>query len=223
MGHRGKEGLRSLSKRSFEVKTAATGEQFIEITFNEKTKKNQGDSLSSASDALHNDHHVITEIKDSILCPVSSFKMYLDLLNPDCTAFFQYPNKRKDGLKRKVIGKNPLGNMMKEISDAAKLSKTYTNHQIRKTTVTGMHRSGFSLQEKANVTKHKNLESLKHYVNKPTLQEKASYNERLFNYGANEEVHKRSNDKSELQPRKKQAKNKENVEEDHDNHGAIAV
>ena len=205
------------------MKTSATGEQFIEITFDEKTKKNQGDSLSAASNSLHNDHHVITEIKDSILCPVSSFKMYLDLLNPDCTTFFQYPNKRKDGFTKEVIGKNPLGTMMKEISDVAGLSKIYTNHQIRKTPVTGMHRSGFSLQEIANVTKHKNLDSLKHYVSKPTLQEKASYNQGLFNYGNTKENPKRSNNKTEPQPKKKQAQNKENLQEERDNDNAIAV
>ena len=90
-GRRGKEGLRKLSKKFFVIKKAPSGDEFIEITFNEKTKKNQGDSLSTAANTLHNDHHVITEIKRPPLCPVSSFKMYLDMLNPDCTAFFQYP------------------------------------------------------------------------------------------------------------------------------------
>ena len=87
--------------------------------------------------------------------------MYLDLLHKDNSAFFQKPNKAKTGFTREVIGKNTLGGFMKEISEAAKLSKIYTNHSIRKTTATGMHRQGFSLQEIANVTKHKNLDSLK--------------------------------------------------------------
>ena len=38
-GRRGKEGLCELTKNSFEIKTAANGNQYIEITFNEKTKK----------------------------------------------------------------------------------------------------------------------------------------------------------------------------------------
>ena len=88
--------------------------------------------MSSKANALHNDHHVITEIENSPLCPVNSFKMYLNLLNPDSTAFFQYPNKKKTGFTKEVIGKNPLGDMMKEISTKAKLSKTYTNHQNKK-------------------------------------------------------------------------------------------
>ena len=61
--------------------------------------------------------------------------------------------------------------MMSEISKKANLSKIYTNHQIHKTTVTAMHRSGYSLKE-INVTKHKNLDSLKHYVDGPTYEDK---------------------------------------------------
>ena len=112
-GCRDKEGLRKLSKNSFEVKKGPTGDEYIVITFNEKTKNNQGDSMSAKSNALHNDHHVITEIKNSALCPVSSFKMYLDMLNPDSTAFFQYPNKKKTGFTKEVISKNPLREMIK--------------------------------------------------------------------------------------------------------------
>ena len=109
--------------------------------------------------------------------------MYLDLLNADSTAFFQHPNKTKTGYTREVIGKNPLGDMMKEISKKANLSRIYTNHQIRKTTAIGMHQEGFSLQEIAHVTKHKNLDSLKHYVPAPSLLDKQRYNDGLFSYG----------------------------------------
>ena len=174
------------------MKKGPAGQEFLEITFNEKTRKNQGDSMSASANALHNDHHVITEIKNSSLCPVASFKMYMDLLNPDSTAFFQYPNKKKTEFTKVVVGKNTLGNMMKEISKKANLSKIYTNHQIRKTTATGMHKEGFSFEQIANVTKHKNLDSLKHYISGPTLNEKQSYNEGLFNYGNPEQNQNRS-------------------------------
>ena len=66
-GRRGKEGLRSLTKESFQLKTSANGHQYIEITFNEKTKKNQGDSMSAGLNALHNDHHITSEMRDSHL------------------------------------------------------------------------------------------------------------------------------------------------------------
>ena len=167
-GRRGKEGLRSLEKDSFVIKNSPDQSEFIEITFNEKTKKNQGDSLSATGNALHNDHHIITAIPNSPLCPVETFKRYMDLLHPQNKAFFQKPNKTKTAFTKEVLGKNTLGEMMKVISTVANLSKTYTNHQIRKTTATGMRRSGFTLEQIANVTKHKNLDSLKHYVDAPT-------------------------------------------------------
>ena len=46
-----------------------------------------------------------------------------------------------------------------------------------------MKQQGFSLQQIVNVPKHKNLDSLKHYVSGPTLKEKESCNEGLHSYG----------------------------------------
>ena len=135
--------------------------------------------------------------------------MYLDLLNPDSTAFFQHPNKTKTGYTREVIGKKPLGEMMKEISSKAKLSHVYTNQQICKTTATGMHQEGFSLQEIANVTKHKNLDSLKHYVATLTLHDKQRYNEGLFSYG--NPNNKRKSTENEPSTSMKVTRNKENL------------
>ena len=133
-----------------------------------KTKKNQGDSMSAGLNALHNDHQIITEQPGNDLCPVTSFKKYISLLHPDITAFFQYPNKSKKSFTRECVGKNSLGTMMKTIAKQANLSKTYTNHSIRKMTATAMYRSGFSLKEISHVTKHNNLDSLKHYISGPT-------------------------------------------------------
>ena len=185
-GRRGKEGLRDLNKKSFEIKTGSDGLDYIELTFNEKTKKNQGDQNSTGQDALHNDHHIISAQPGNILCPVKSFKTYISLLNPESDVFFQYASKDKKSYDKKPIGKNTLATMMKEISTDAKLSKIYTNHCIHKTTATAMKRQGFDLNEIQNVTKHKNLDSLKHYISGPTYKEKQSYDEALLNYVENE-------------------------------------
>ena len=175
-GYRGKEGLRNLSKDSFVVNRSADGNEFIEITFNEKTKETQGDSISVALNALHNDHHVITTMNDSNLCPVEFYKRYVYLLNPAINGFFQYPNKEKKGFTKEAIRKNTLGTMMKDISEKAGLSCIYTNHQIRKTTATGLRRSGYTLEQIAHVTKYKNQDSLKHYVDDPTHTNNENYN-----------------------------------------------
>ena len=167
-GCRGKEGLRSLDKKSFEIKTGTDGLDFIELTFNEKTKKNQGHENSSAQNALHNDHHIISTQENNPLCPVESFKNYISRLNQECDAFFQYNSNDKTGYDNNPVGKNSLATMMKEISEDAKLSRIYTNHCIRKTTAMALHCQGFDVSEIQNVTKHKNLDSLKHYIAKPT-------------------------------------------------------
>ena len=75
-----------------------------------------------------------------------------------------------------------LSEMMKIISKDAHLSKIYTNHCIRKTTVTALKRQGFDLNEIQNVTKHKNLELLKHYLDSPTHEDKEKYVNALHNY-----------------------------------------
>ena len=76
--------------------------------------------------------------------------------------------------------------MMKDISEDAKLSRIYTNHCIRKTTATALKRQGFDLTEIQNVTKHKNLDSLKYYISGPTYKEKRNYNGAVLNYAEND-------------------------------------
>ena len=78
--------------------------------------------MSTSTYTLHNDHHVITEIPKSIMCLVLSFKMYLELLNPDSTVFFQYPNKNKNGFTKELVRKSILSIMKKEIFEKAGLS-----------------------------------------------------------------------------------------------------
>ena len=186
-GRRGKEGLRNLTKSSFDIKKSPDGSEFIEITFNETTKRNQGDQISSGYDSLHNNHAIITEQEGDVRCPVNSFKHYLENLNPKSEAFFQYPSKDKSSYDTRPVGKNTLGELMKTISTNAKLSKMYTNHCIRKTTATGMHRQGYSLKEIANVTKHKNLQSLENYISGPNHTDKQGYSTALFDYSKNKE------------------------------------
>ena len=71
---------------------------------------------------------------------------------------------------------------MKIISAEAGLSRMYTKHQIRKTTSTGLLKQGHSLQEIAHVTRHKNIESLKHYISQPSYEDKARYAKSLYQY-----------------------------------------
>ena len=93
--------------------------------------------------------------------------------------------------------------MMKEISKNAELSREYTNHQIRKTTATGMRKTGFTFEQIAHVTKHKNLDSLKHYVDGPSLTDKENYNDGLFRYAQPNQPNTSKNSEQEKPPQKK--------------------
>ena len=177
-GRRGKEGLRELTKYSIDIKVGPDEKEFIQINFNEKTKKNQGNSTSTSATSLHNNHHIISAI-DGPLCPVTSFKTYMSLLHDKQDAFFQYPAKDLKMFTMMCVSKNSLGSMTSEISKKASLSKIYTNHQIRKTTATAMKRSEYDLNSISHVTTHKNLDSLKHYLDVPSHSEKHGYNEAL--------------------------------------------
>lgn len=70
-----------------------------------------------------------------------AMKFYTAKLNPKNDAFFQYPKKQwkyddEIWYDAKPIGVNKLDNMIKSISEAAKLSKVYTNHSVRATAIT---------------------------------------------------------------------------------------
>ena len=54
---------------------------------------------------------------------------------------------------------------------------------------------GYTLQEISNVTKHKNLDSLKHYVDGPTYEEKRGYNDALLNYAKKDSTPKNNKEK----------------------------
>ena len=89
---------------------------------------------------------------------------------------------------------------MKDISVAASLSCIYTNHCVRGTTASDMKRSGYTLQDMAFVTKHKNLESLKFYLEQPTLEDKENVSKDLFKYTSNSDHDDNDDDNFEVPP-----------------------
>jgi len=72
-------------------------------------------------------------------CPVASFEKYMEHLNPDNEYLFQRPKKtaKPDSVwyDNMVVGERTLGDKMKNLSKEANLSRIYTNHSIRATTL----------------------------------------------------------------------------------------
>ena len=106
-GRRGKEGLRALKKFSFKIKTRSNGHCYVKITFNEVTK-NEGATVLSTMDALHNNHAIINEQPADDLCPVSSFENYLQLTAKNYWLFWKAKQEMywawQDMVRQKPIG-----------------------------------------------------------------------------------------------------------------------
>ena len=93
---------------------------------------------------------------------------------------------------------------LSELSKCAELSYIHTNHCIGGTTATAMKRAGYTLNEIAFVLKHKNLESLKYYLEKPTPEDKTNFSHSLFDQtgqNKNPETDDSDNSYFETQPR----------------------
>ena len=167
-GRRGREGLCQLKKSSFQI-CQNEGKEYIKMALNEQEKMKQGtEKIEEGKQAI------MSEQQQN--CPVASFKKFVSLLNPEEEALFTKPLKNwrtsTAWYSKQKLGANSVGTMMKLISTEAKLSKMYTNHCLRATTATILAQSGVQDRDIANVTGHKNPQSLQHYINNPSIEKK---------------------------------------------------
>ena len=111
---------------------------------------------------------VMPENKTDELCPVKSFKKYIEHLNPNYNFMWQYPLKKinqttqMSGIQEEIFGKT-LATFMSEVSKNCKLSRIYMNHSIRVTGCTVLTRCQFSSSEIMSVSGHKGIQSLTIY------------------------------------------------------------
>ena len=178
---RGMEGLRDLNKHSFVFKTDTNGTEYVTMACNEKEKTKQGSERN-----IKEKEAIMYAQPGSDKCPVTSLKKYLGLLHPDCPAFFQYPcknwNKGPIWYNNMPVGKNTLSKMMKTISKNAGLETEYTNHCIRATSITALHRAGTDAQSITYVSGHKNVTGLEPYTAGPSHKKKQDMSNTLFNF-----------------------------------------
>lgn len=81
-----------------------------------------------------------------------------------------------------AIGVHTIRNWMPMISERAGLSRQYKNHNIRKTAATGMHKGNVAIPNIAHHLKHKDIQTLKNYLEKPSLEDKKDEAAALHNY-----------------------------------------
>ncbi|CAG2238771.1 E3.1.3.1 [Mytilus edulis] len=93
--------------------------------------------------------------------------------------------------ENKPLGKNTLGALMAKISNCAGLSKVYTNHSIRSTSITTLSESGFEDRKIKTVSKHKSLQSIESYSRDSSLPQKKKMSKALASslYSTTAEIH----------------------------------
>lgn len=162
---RGRQNLRQLKKPDFLLNTDAQGNRYVCKTTDELTKNRRENDEGFEGG-------VMFEKPGTATCPVNSFDMYVKHLNPCNEFLFQRP-KKKDLIVENlpdevwydnmVVGERTLGEKMKNISKQANLSRLYTNHSIRATSVTILDKSGFEARHIMAVSGHKNEASIRSY------------------------------------------------------------
>ena len=105
-----------------------------------------------------------------------ALRLYLQKVNPKCTAFFQYPKKNNMALdavwyEARALGINSLAKMMKTISEEARLSKIYTNHCVRATAITLWSNAGISNRHIMAISGHCSAQSLASYNSRPSTSQ----------------------------------------------------
>ena len=95
LGKRGLEGFCNLKKDSFQLKVTSEGKEYYELTYNEATKKSQGDDNNEM-----NDQPILLSQEGKRRCPVGSLKLYISKLSHIPELFqkpnvnFKYPNHK---------------------------------------------------------------------------------------------------------------------------------
>jgi hypothetical protein len=168
--NRGRENLRDLQTSDFQVKTDAQGVKYI--LMKDKLTKNhrEGDENESQGGRMY-------ATSGNELCPVDSFLKYLSALNSEAPFFWQRPKSKVQAedttwFEKSPVGKNTLGNKMKNLSKMAELSKIHTNHCLRATCITQLDHMGFASRQIMAVSGHRSETSLKHYSKLILLRKK---------------------------------------------------
>ena len=95
MAKRRSKGLHALNKNSFEILTNNNGREYLQLKYNESTKKSDGTDNSE----LH-ENNILLSQPGSRQCPVKLFKLYVSKLTK-IDSLFQQPNPY---YKRLTIG-----------------------------------------------------------------------------------------------------------------------
>ena len=175
---RGRENDRNMTKDSFRIATDSTGKEFIELTHNEFTKNHRADDDVEIYPRCYSNN--------TPMCPVVSFKKYLQKLNHKNNFLWQRPKKTyvestTEWYGNVPLGVNSLGKMMQVISKRLSLSKVFTNHSVRSTAITVLSDAGIEARHIAKVSGHRSLLSIDNYARDASEEQKRNFSAILQN------------------------------------------
>ena len=104
---RGREGQRELTKQSFEFLVDESGREYVSMTHDEATKNHPGgiDDVNS----MEKEARMYSTSDNQLLDGLTCLKMYLQKLNPKCEALFQYPKKKCEAGRARLVRKQTSG------------------------------------------------------------------------------------------------------------------
>lgn len=182
---RGREVIRDLKRKSISFAKDASGKKFAYIN-QTYLSKNIKSSLSSKEFENLSQARMYAIPEKIENCPVRCLELYFEKMQDDCENLFPMPLKVSNDnpiwySSKRPLGKNTIGDMMKEISKSANLNKIYTNHCVRVTVVNNLRNQGLTSNDIAAVTGHKNINSVDRYVRRKTDSEKRTVSQMLSN------------------------------------------
>ncbi|KAJ1159373.1 hypothetical protein NDU88_012040 [Pleurodeles waltl] len=159
---RGRKGQRELPANAFKILTDPQGFKYATLAFDEKTK-----SLSDPREY----RGIMYASGHKGQCPVAALEKYLSKLPPNPSCFYLKAKRIPASLlestpvwyENRPLGKNTLGGMMSALSREANLSRNYTNHSIRATSIQILSDAGLETREIMTLTGHKKDLSVRAY------------------------------------------------------------
>lgn len=168
-GFRGREWIRDLKRADILFEMDSSNCEYVSLS-RQRISKNVKASLRRKENGDKKSITMYSVPEEPELCPVAAVRMYLSKMHPNCEELFHKAVKNWSSdseiwyCPKGVLGKNTLNEMMKKISSAATLSRSYTNHCIRATVVTELKEANIPVEDIQVVTGHKNRTSVDRYI-----------------------------------------------------------
>ena len=163
---RGRQNLRKMTKYSHAVSTDATGRRYIHKT----NGKGEADKNHNENDDTNDTtgEGVIYETGND-KCPVKCYLKYISLLNPHLDALWQRPRPSVTVCDRiwycnAPLGEKSLGDMLPNLSLKYRLSRRYTNHSLRVSSMQVMEDGNVAENHIMRVSGHKSRDSVANYA-----------------------------------------------------------